>query len=454
MRQKLTIILTLIGMLFALDVSALGLSHIQVNSKLNEPLRAKIKVLSSVPNEVSNLKVKLASARAFRRAGLARSHVLTRVRFSVKPTGKTTAIIRLSTSQPVKEPFLNFLIEVKWPGGRILREYTTLLDPPLYKPASVRKLSRRAAKRKSKRVSTKKSRRQKSNKKTRKKTSRKTRKKTSRSRKKTSRKTRKKTSRSRKKTSKSSRQRATSKAGGGSYRIKRNDTLWYIAKRTRPRGVSAARHMKNIYRANPHAFIRGNRNLLKAGKVLRIPGKKNVRIEARSIPSRTRTRKSTRKSTSRAPQTRAHHKVKPSVKKVPERKVVLHTPDSPEETKGNVRASQEGESSAAFKKLQSRLNQLEEKVSTLESENKELKGQKTRASDLKAAMKKQTSEIGKLTELLELQNRNLADLRSQLKRQANENQRLKEQLAELQSSPPRDKLAFSPPQPIKTPLPV
>jgi pilus assembly protein FimV len=121
------------------QAQAVGLGNIEVNSKLNQPLNARIKLMSIPRQDMQNLgnvKVRLASAEAFKRAGLERPVVLSNLKFSVEGSGDTSADIRISSSQPIKEPFVNFLLEVDWPNGRILREYTVLLDPPLYKAES------------------------------------------------------------------------------------------------------------------------------------------------------------------------------------------------------------------------------------------------------------------------------------------------------------------------------
>ncbi|MDM8569883.1 hypothetical protein QUF50_10325, partial [Thiotrichales bacterium HSG1] len=118
--RKLMIFLALMAM--TLNAHALGLSHIQVHSKLNEPLKAKINILSIPKGKVNVVRVNLASLRAFRRAGLERPSNLKAINFVVKKITKTSAIINVSSIQPIKEPFLNFLVEVSWPGGRILRE--------------------------------------------------------------------------------------------------------------------------------------------------------------------------------------------------------------------------------------------------------------------------------------------------------------------------------------------
>ncbi len=112
---------------------ALGLGEIEVNSFLNQPLNAEIEVLSARPGEIDDLLVSLASREAFSRAGLARPRHLTELRFAVqKSEDGESAVILVTTRDSVKEPFLNFLVEADWSKGRLLREFTVLLDPPFY----------------------------------------------------------------------------------------------------------------------------------------------------------------------------------------------------------------------------------------------------------------------------------------------------------------------------------
>jgi len=112
---------------------ALGLGEIEVNSFLNQPLNAEIEVISARPGEIDDLLVSLASSEAFTRAGLARPRHLSDLRFSVKKNEEgDEAVIIVSTKSAIKEPFLNFLIEADWSKGRVLREFTILLDPPFY----------------------------------------------------------------------------------------------------------------------------------------------------------------------------------------------------------------------------------------------------------------------------------------------------------------------------------
>ena len=116
---------------FPVNVNALGFGNINMKSALNEPLSAEIELLSATPDDIKVLEVKLASKEAFLRAGVDRSVLLSQIKFNVvKRSGKY--YINLHTQESVREPFLNFLLEMNWKSGRMLREYTVLLDPPLF----------------------------------------------------------------------------------------------------------------------------------------------------------------------------------------------------------------------------------------------------------------------------------------------------------------------------------
>jgi len=119
--------------LLPLNSFALGLGEIEVNSFLNQPLSAEIEVISARPGEIDDLLVSLATREAFTRAGLERPRHLSDLKFTVdKSEDGETAVIMVTTRSAVKEPFLNFLIEADWSKGRLLREFTVLLDPPFY----------------------------------------------------------------------------------------------------------------------------------------------------------------------------------------------------------------------------------------------------------------------------------------------------------------------------------
>ncbi len=114
---------------------ALGLGGIEVKSGLNEPLNAEIQVIQSAPGEADGLAVALASAEDFARVGIDRSRMEMPLSFAVGKSSSGQAVIKVTSAAPVKEPFLNFLLEVNWSKGRLLREYTVLLDPPVSAPA-------------------------------------------------------------------------------------------------------------------------------------------------------------------------------------------------------------------------------------------------------------------------------------------------------------------------------
>ena len=108
------------------------LGNIEVNSALNEPFRARIPVRGARPGELEELRARLGDDSQFARAGLDRAFVLTRIRFNTVALSSSSGYVELSTKEPLAEPFLNFLIDLSWSKGRVLREYTVLLDPPVY----------------------------------------------------------------------------------------------------------------------------------------------------------------------------------------------------------------------------------------------------------------------------------------------------------------------------------
>lgn len=129
---RLAKLLAVILLLAPISASPLGLGDIRLNSALNQQLDAEIAMIALGQTPVDEITVRLATREAFERAGLERPLFLSRLQFEVVPGPGDTANIRIRTDQPIREPFLNFLVEVNWPNGRLLREYTVLLDPPLF----------------------------------------------------------------------------------------------------------------------------------------------------------------------------------------------------------------------------------------------------------------------------------------------------------------------------------
>jgi pilus assembly protein FimV len=108
---------------------ALGLGEITLHSALSQPLDAEIELLNIGDLSDSELKVRLAPAEVFSRSGVDRLYFLNDLRFTPLLRGGRS-VIRVVSAQPVREPYLNFIVEVAQPSGQLYREYTLLLDPP------------------------------------------------------------------------------------------------------------------------------------------------------------------------------------------------------------------------------------------------------------------------------------------------------------------------------------
>lgn len=117
--------------LYAGVAGALGLGEIQLESALNQPLNAIIELQGSEGLGPDDVIVRLAQTSDFDNAGIDKPYFLNDLRFTpVVQNRRLTVQVR--STQPVREPYLNFLVELRRPSGRMLREYTVLLDPPLY----------------------------------------------------------------------------------------------------------------------------------------------------------------------------------------------------------------------------------------------------------------------------------------------------------------------------------
>ncbi len=203
-------------------VGALGLGRISVDSFLNEPLNARIELLSLQGIELEDLKVRLADAESFRKAGLARPFILTGLRFEVVGEDADRGYIRVTSRDSIKEPFLDFLVALEWDGNRMLRQFTILLDPPVVRPVARVRAPRPAL------------------------------------------------AAAAPVTGATTGTAAEAKRRYGP--VKRSDTLWVIARDTRPdRSVTVEQMMMALLRANPQAFRYGNVNFLKRGAILEIP---------------------------------------------------------------------------------------------------------------------------------------------------------------------------------------
>ena len=113
---------------------ALGLGDIHLLSPLNAPLDAEIELVDVAADELSTVQVQLASRDTFARYGLEMPSYLSTVQLKTVRTPDGREVIKLKSSEPIAEPFVTLLVEVNWSRGRLVREYTMLLDPPVYTP--------------------------------------------------------------------------------------------------------------------------------------------------------------------------------------------------------------------------------------------------------------------------------------------------------------------------------
>ena len=242
--------MAMLGALATGNVVALGLGEIDLKSSLNQPLNAEVALLSATDAELQELKVAIGSSAAFENAGLERPLFLTKLRFDVKTNADGKPVVRITSREAVQEPFLDFLLEISWSKGRLLREYTVLVDPPVTMPAAAPALQAPVAQQL--------------------------------------------TPSARATDSYQPARRVThtaqmppvSVAPGEYSPVQRNDTLWKVASQVRPdTGVSVEQTMLGLLRANPEAFLDNNINNLKAGVILRVPSREDMmsvsRAEAR-----------------------------------------------------------------------------------------------------------------------------------------------------------------------------
>lgn len=213
-----------------------GLGRLTVNSALGQPLSAEIEINSLQPGEEDSVTARLASSEAFRQAGIELSPALVGLQFSIDKSG-SKPVIRLKTSQAVNEPFLDILVELQWATGRLVREYTFLLDPVDYRgaaapaPAPAAKPIPAAEPAKAEPAPRSESRPIPA---------------------------------------------ARAATSAKQETVNKGDTLGAIARKNKPDGVTLNQMLIALYRANQDAFIRGNINLVRAGRILNIPDREAV----------------------------------------------------------------------------------------------------------------------------------------------------------------------------------
>ncbi|MDG9922864.1 MULTISPECIES: FimV/HubP family polar landmark protein [unclassified Pseudomonas] len=260
--RKLVLAIAAASALTSGTAHALGLGEIDLQSSLSQPLVAEIELLEVRDLAQTEVIPTLASPEEFNKAGVDRQYFLTDLKFTpiIKPNGKS--VIRITSTKPVREPYVNFLVEVLWPNGRLLREYTLLLDPPMYSPSPVVTAAPRlpvaaaptprpqtvaptprtvtpsaaAPSRPAAPVAP---------------------------------------------VAKPAATPATAKIDADQYQTTSSDTLWEIAQRSRQSG-SVHQAMLAIQDLNPGAFVDGNINRLKSGQVLRLPTDAQVKSRSQS----------------------------------------------------------------------------------------------------------------------------------------------------------------------------
>lgn len=226
-------------------VYAAGLGKLTLNSALGQPLNAEIDIVTTSRDEVPSLKASIATREAFAQAGINYESFFSALKISIESRTNGNPYIKVTSSQAVNEPFLNLLMELNWASGRILREYTVLLDPVAVNTQEIVAPDVNAA---SAAIATKSD---------------------------TERRLDIKKDTQGKNSSKS-----VNRSGNQNKDIygpvNRGDTLSSIARQFLPAGVDLNQMLVALYRANNDAFIANNMNLLKAGAVLKIPEKSEI----------------------------------------------------------------------------------------------------------------------------------------------------------------------------------
>ena len=249
MIQRLRLLLVTLFALYGGSAFALGLGEIELKSALNQRFEAEI-ILSNVGDlEQGEIIPNLATQQDFDRIGVLRDYHLTDLRFNARVREDGAHIVHITSSKPIIEPFLNFIVEAIWPTGRILREYIVLLDPPVFSSEGIEKIEPGMSSGS--------------------------------------------TSSARPRSRSNNRREippAPSVSNGRTEGVVTqdeeygltgpDDTLWVIALKVRPNNrISVQQTMLALQRANPEAFINNNINLLKAGHMLRIPDESEIHAE-------------------------------------------------------------------------------------------------------------------------------------------------------------------------------
>ncbi len=236
-------------------VDAAGLGRLNVLSQLGQPFVGEIDLVNVTKEELATLKANLASPAAYQAANLQFNPALNALRLSVERRQNGNPFIRATSQRPVTEPFLDLLVELSWQGGKIVREYSALLDPPGMEPpaaavtapvtapaAPAAQAAPEPAARPAAPAAPAPAARA-----------------------------------APAPTPAAAPAPAPARAAAsGQYAVKRGDTLSGIARQVGPGGVSLEQTLIGLFRANPDAFIGGNINQLRAGRILNVPEREQL----------------------------------------------------------------------------------------------------------------------------------------------------------------------------------
>lgn len=255
--------------LMPLSVFAAGLGKLNVLSGLGEPLKADIELISATPEELFSLTAAIANEEAYAAQGIERPAMHNNIQIELAKNASGNPILKLKTNQAVSDPFLDVLIQVDWASGRLLREYTVLLDPPGYKSqvdksnlsqpiqAPIAKQNAETSGETATPAIKSPSENSIGNYADNQAATEEKQKKTGKTRK--------------AKPVKQSETNSSEFNAANDYTTKHGDTLSTVAKQLQVEGVNLDQMLVGLYQSNPNAFSGDNMNRLKAGQVIRAP---------------------------------------------------------------------------------------------------------------------------------------------------------------------------------------
>ncbi|WP_248805174.1 FimV/HubP family polar landmark protein [Pseudomonas sp. MWU13-2100] len=331
---------------------ALGLGEVTLKSTLNQPLLAEIELQDVSGLSASDIVPSLASPQAFADAGVSRQDFLNDLTFTpvINPSGRS--VVRVTSSKPLSEAYVRFLVQVQWPNGRLMRDYSVLLDPSKYTPPAdaAKPAGAAAASAATAPVAP-----------------------------------------------------VTAPTKAKQYTTGPNDTLWDIALKER-NGASVQQTMLAIQALNPGAFLDGNINRLKTGQVLRLPD----RVESRALAQPRAIAEVAAQNAAWRSGRRSHHAGKQQIDATRHK----GTEGAPAKAAGKDNLSlisaesgkKHGKGAAGDSKaLNNKLAVTQESLDTTRRDNAELK---SRMEDLQ-------SQLDKLQRLIQLKNDQLAKLQAE-----------------------------------------